>query len=79
MQQTSKEFLDGIEKFLEKNHISPSTFGRLMLGDPSFVFELREGRSPSLETAERINRIIQHPQASNIFNRRASKKSKGGI
>jgi homoserine dehydrogenase len=71
--QTSSEFLTDIEKFLEKNSIAPSTFGRLLMGDPTFVFQLREGRSPSLETAEKINRIIQHPQASGIFGRRSKK------
>ena len=71
--QTSSDFLAQIETFLEKHDIAPSTFGKTLMGDPTFVFQLREGRSPSLETAEKINRIIQHPQASGIFGRRSKK------
>jgi hypothetical protein len=77
--QTSIEFLDQIEAFLEKHSIAPSTFGKTLMGDPSFVFHLREGRKPNIDTCARISRILEHPQAANIFNRRASKKSKGGI
>jgi hypothetical protein len=77
--QTSSEFLDQIETFLEKHSIAPSTFGKTLMGDPSFVFHLREGRRPNIDTCAKIIRILEHPQAANIFNRRASKKSKGGI
>ena len=77
--QTSTEFLDQIESFLEKHDIAPSTFGKTLMGDPTFVFHLREGRRPNIDTCAKIIRILEHPQAANIFNRRASKKSKGGI
>jgi hypothetical protein len=78
--QTSTEFLDQIETFLEKHSIAPSTFGKLLMGDPTFVFHLREGRKPNIDTCARISRILEHPQACSIFNRRPSgRKSKGGI
>jgi hypothetical protein len=77
--QTSSEFLDQIESFLEKHDIAPSTFGKLLMGDPTFVFHLRDGRKPNIDTCARISRILEHPQACSIFDRRASKKSKGGI
>ena len=77
--QTSTEFLDQIEAFLEEHNIAPSTFGKLLMGDPTFVFHLREGRKPNIDTCATISRILEHPQACNIFNRRSGKKSKGGI
>ena len=78
--QTSSDFLAQIETFLEKHDIAPSTFGKTLMGDPTFVFHLREGRRPNIDTCARISRILEHPQAANIFNRRTGgRKSKGGI
>ena len=73
--QTSSEFLDQIEAFLKKHSIAPSTFGRLLMGDPTFVFHLREGRRPNIDTCARISRILERPQAGNLF----SRKPKGAI
>jgi homoserine dehydrogenase len=74
--QTAAEFLAEIEKFLEKNSIAPATFGRLIMGDPSFIFELREGRAPSIDTCARISRIISNPQSAHLFYRPIKKAEK---
>ena len=47
--QTSAEFLDEIETFLRENDVAPSTFGRVVMDDPTFIFALRKGRVPRLE------------------------------
>ena len=71
--QTPSEFLTEIEKFLSKHEISPTMFGKILMGDPNFVFELREGRQVSLDIAAKLTRIIQHPQACGMFGRRWKK------
>ena len=49
-----EEFATEIEAFLERHVMDPTTFGRLALGDPSFVFDVRGGRAPNLRTIERV-------------------------
>ena len=43
-----------IEKFLRQNDSPPTRFGREAMGDPRFVFDLRNGRDPRPETVARI-------------------------
>ena len=44
-----------IEKFLERNAMRPTRFGREAVGDPRFVFDLREGREPLEQTVLRVH------------------------
>ena len=43
-----------IDAFLADRKISPRQFGVRVVGDASFVHRLRQGRSPSLRTVDRI-------------------------
>ena len=43
-----------VEKFLNRSDIAPSSFGRKALGDPRFVFDLRNGRDPRPRTVARV-------------------------
>ena len=43
-----------IEKFLRHNDTAPTRFGRDAVGDPRFVFDLRNGRDPRPSTVERV-------------------------
>jgi len=52
------ELLEQIEVYLEKSGVSPSTFGRMAVGDPRFVQDLRSGRRPRLQTLERVRRFL---------------------
>lgn len=49
-----EQFLKSIEDFISVNEMTPTGFGRAALGDPSFVFELREGRNVGFKTVERV-------------------------
>jgi hypothetical protein len=52
-----------IEEFLAAMGMSPTVFGRKVLKDPNFVFDLRNGaRSPSIRTAEKIYAFIEAQQ-----------------
>lgn len=50
----TKKFLQEIEAFCRIRQIPESKFGRLFMKDASFVSRLRGGRSPSLDTVERL-------------------------
>ncbi len=47
-------FLAAVETYLKSSGLDATTFGKQALGDPSFVFDLRKGRSPSLRTIEKV-------------------------
>jgi len=52
------ELLEQIEVYLEQNGVSPSTFGRMAVGDPRFVHDLRSGRRPRSQPLERVRRFL---------------------
>jgi AMP nucleosidase len=57
------ELTTRIEEFLNATGMSPTVFGRTVLKDPNFVFDLRNGaRSPSLRTTEKIYAYIDAEQ-----------------
>lgn len=52
------ELLEQIEAYLAHTRTSPSTFGRVAVGDPRFVKDLREGRQPRSTTEARVKALI---------------------
>lgn len=52
------ELLEQIEAYLVQTRVSPSTFGRLVVGDPRFVVDLRSGRNPRRQTCERVKQYL---------------------
>lgn len=46
--------LGRIEAHIAREGLPPTRFGREVLGDPSFVRDLRHGRTPRPKTAARI-------------------------
>ena len=53
MDMIAKAFLADIDKFLQQAGVDPTALGKQAMGDPSFVFDLKKGRSPSTRTMER--------------------------
>jgi hypothetical protein len=53
MESAADAFLSEIEAFLARERTAPSTFGRAAVRDPNFVWELRDGRAPSLRLVDR--------------------------
>jgi len=51
-----EEFREEVEAVIAALESSASTYGRLVAGDPGFVFGLRKGREPRLSTMERVRR-----------------------
>ena len=51
-----------VEQFLRLMNIPPARFGRDAMGDPRFVFDLRNGREPRPRTVARIRRFLEAAQ-----------------
>lgn len=50
--------LHAVEQHLKDRRMPPTRFGRESVGDPRFVFDLREGREPRRATVERVLRYL---------------------
>ena len=54
MDETAHAFLTEIEAHLARNKLDATSFGKQVLGDPNFIFDLRKGRSPSTRTMGKV-------------------------
>jgi hypothetical protein len=52
-----------VEKFLRHNGTAATRFGREAVGDPRFVFDLRNGRDPRPQTVERVLAYLEEAAA----------------
>lgn len=52
-----------VERHLRAQNVPPSRFGRLVAGDPRFVFDLRRGREPRAATRARVLAHIAKTEA----------------
>ena len=48
-----------VERFLRITNVPPARFGREVMGDPRFVFDLRNGREPRPRTKERVLKFLE--------------------
>jgi hypothetical protein len=51
-----------VEKFLRQSDVAPTRFGRDAVGDPRFVFDLRNGRDPRPATVARVRAYLETVQ-----------------
>ena len=51
-----------VEKFLRRSDVAPTRFGREAVGDPRFVFDLRNGRDPRPTTVARVLAYLEAAQ-----------------
>jgi hypothetical protein len=64
MSTYSEQFRKRVEAFLAAHRFKPTEFGRQAVGDPSFVLNLRRGRSPTLATADKVVSFMASFEAS---------------
>jgi hypothetical protein len=64
MRTFREQFVERVEAFLARSGMRPTDFGREALGDPGFITHLRRGRSPSLDTADRVTAFIDRLEAA---------------
>jgi predicted transcriptional regulator len=74
MATISRQFRERVETFLKASGFKPTEFGRQAVGDPSFVLNLRRGRSPTLATADKVLAFIGELE-SESSRRSANRKS----
>ncbi len=48
-----------VENFLRTSEIPAARFGRLVMRDPRFVFDLRKGREPRIQTVTRVRAFLE--------------------
>jgi hypothetical protein len=65
------ELLEQVESYLARTRVPPSTFGRMAVGDPRFVDDLRSGRRPRRQTLERVYTYLVSAGASKLDPERA--------
>ena len=51
-----------VEKYLRRSDVPPTRFGREVVGDPRFVFDLRNGRDPRPATVARVRAYLEASQ-----------------
>jgi hypothetical protein len=51
--------LRDVERFLKAGKLSAARFGREVMGDPRFVFDLRQGREPKPQTVEKVKAYLE--------------------
>lgn len=51
--------LTKIEKYMAKNEMAATKFGRDAMGDPKLVFDLREGRELRRATTQKIEDFLK--------------------
>jgi hypothetical protein len=53
-----------IETYLRRSATPPARFGRDALGDPCFVFDLRQGREPRPATIARVSAWLDRQETA---------------
>ncbi|MGH6706521.1 MAG: hypothetical protein ACREB1_06910 [Sphingomicrobium sp.] len=48
-----------MEKYLKSSNTPAARFGREAMGDPRFVFDLRNGREPRPQTIKRVRTFLE--------------------
>ncbi len=51
-----------VEKFLRDSNVPAARFGREVMRDPRFVFDLRNGREPRSRTVNRVRAYLESGQ-----------------
>jgi len=56
------ELLEQVESYLAQTRMPESTFGRMAVGDPRFVRDLRSGRRLRHKTKERVRVYLERAE-----------------
>ena len=62
--------LQRIEKYMQAERVPPTRFGREAVGDPRFVFDLRDGRQPRSKTVQRVAEYLDRAEHETPHERR---------
>ena len=73
MESLTEFFRSRVDAFLERTGVGPTTLGRQAVGDPNLVRELRDGRSPTLATADHCLAFMEGFEETPIGDRDSSR------
>ena len=73
---TSKDLLTLVETVIARTGLTPTEMGIKLLRDPCFVFTLRRGRSPRLETCLRVIKECEALIEKSKYRRKRSAKQR---
>ena len=65
---TDRPLIMTVERFLRESGLAATTFGRLAMRDPRFVFDLRIGRQPGSVVCCRVEHFINQWRAEQTKN-----------
>lgn len=67
MATITEQFRDEIAAYLRAAGMDPTTFGRRVMNDPRFVFDLAKGRSASSRTIDKVRQwMADNPPESRL-------------
>jgi len=52
-------FKQQVEAFIEHTGITATQFGKTAVGDGMFIFKMRKGRIPNINTAEKVGQFMR--------------------
>ena len=56
--------LERVHAYMRRTRTSPTRFGRDAVGDPNFVLDLEDGRSPRRQTEQKVLAFIAAREAT---------------
>lgn len=60
---TTEQFVEQVEAFLNSSSFTPTKLGREAVNDPNFVFQIRAGRRPNLESVNKVLAFMEAQKA----------------
>ncbi|WP_185829283.1 hypothetical protein [Sphingomonas ginkgonis] len=48
-----------VERYLDNSKVPATKFGRMVMKDPRFVFDLRRGREPRAQTMAKVRQYLE--------------------
>lgn len=69
---TQDQLIERIAAFCLRHDMTESRFGRAALNNPAFVSGLREGKSPTLETLNKVASFIEERDAASALKAKLS-------
>lgn len=78
MEGSPAMLLRDIEQFIRAHDVPPTRFGREAVGDPRFVFDLRNGREPREATCDRVRAYLGQAEGEAQAGRPPVRSWRGG-
>jgi hypothetical protein len=75
---THAELVERIDSFLDRHAMAPTRLGRDATGEPNLIPSIRAGRSPNLDTLNKLAAFMAEHDARSMPEDVAASATKGG-